>query len=70
MAQAAAIWVDTVVADWEAGDLVPVTNWLQQVLQNIEHLSQSHGHDAGTSEDGGRLRVNEAKDIWLLLGAS
>ena len=67
--RATATWTNTVVESWEPGDFVEVTNFLEQVLQNIEQGAQNHGHDADTANDGGRLRVKEGKDIWLLLGA-
>ena len=67
MARASATWTDTVVANWQAGSLITVTPILEQILQNIEHVAQTHDHTAGTANDGERLRVKEGKDIWLLL---
>jgi hypothetical protein len=70
MARATATWTNTDDTDWEPGDLVRETNWLEQVLQNTEHIAQTHAHDADTANDGGRLRVREGKDIMMLLGAA
>lgn len=67
MARADATWTNTDDSLHEPADLVHITNWLEQALQNLEHVGQIHGHDADTANDGGRLRVKEGKDIWLLL---
>ncbi len=65
MARATATWTNTVVADWEPGDFVEVTNWLQQVLQNSEHIAQTHDHDVDTSNSGGALALDNIEEIML-----
>ena len=70
MAQASATWTNTVAANWNPGQLIKVTIFKEQVLQNVEHIAQTHNHDADTANAGSRLRVKEAKDIWLLTGAA
>lgn len=52
MARATATWTNTEVTDFEAGDFLRATKLLQQVLQNIEHLAQTHNHDGGTADGG------------------
>lgn len=44
MARATPSWTDTEATDWAAGDFVEVTKFLQQILQNLEYLAQSHDH--------------------------
>ena len=65
MARAAAIWGNTVIADWQAGDLVPETKWLEQVLQSLEHVAQTHNHDVDTANSGGALVLDNSEEILL-----
>src|SRR3990167_6051017 len=44
MGRAIASWTNTEITDWQAGDFAEVTKFLQQLLQNIEYLAQSHDH--------------------------
>lgn len=63
MARATATWTNTELTDWEAGDGVRETNVKEQLLQNLEHLAQTHDH-SGDAADGAILQTADAKSIW------
>jgi hypothetical protein len=67
MARATASWTNTETSDWDAGDGVRATKLLQQVLQNIEHLAQSHNHTG--DPQGGALALADPKAIWFYSAA-
>lgn len=69
MARFTATWNNTDDGHWESADLVRTDYFQDEVGENIEHIAQTHDHTPGASNDGGRLRVNEGKDIIILLGA-
>ncbi|MCK6564678.1 MAG: hypothetical protein L6Q80_08015 [Dehalococcoidia bacterium] len=62
MPRATATWTDTETADWTAGSRVREGKLLAQLLQNLEHLAQSHRHGGGTA-DGATLPVADPKAI-------
>jgi len=62
MARASATWTNTEATHWIAGQYIRLTRFLQQVLQNIEFLGQSHDHN-GDPGDGGTLAVADAKAV-------
>ena len=70
MARATATWTNTVKADWQPGQLLKVTNFKQQVLQNTEHISQTHNHDAATAHAGGPPPPTDGKDTSARQGGA
>ena len=70
MARATAIWTSTDTAHFEPADLVRVDYLLEDVLQNIEHIAQTHNHDPLTANRGGALVNNEPEEILFRLGAA
>ena len=64
MAQAAATWTNTDASKYEPGDLVETTHWLTNVLQNLEHIAQTHNHDLDTANMGAPLKYGEVKYHW------
>ncbi len=63
MARATATWTNTVVANWTAGSFVRETPLLQQVLQNMEYMAQSHNHTG--DPNGGVLALADPKAVWM-----
>lgn len=64
MARFTATFTVTEATDWEAGDFIRVTDFKEQIGQNIEFLAQSHDH-SGDSGDGGTLATADPKAIWF-----
>ncbi len=66
MARASSTWTNTDTTLFKGGreaNAAFVTDWLVQVLQNEEHLGQSHGHDQDTANDGATLVLGEVAEI-------
>jgi len=62
MPRATSVWTNTEIQDFEAGDFLRAAKLLEQVLQNIEHLGQSHTHN-GTNGGGGFLATADPKAV-------
>lgn len=63
-----AAWTNTEATDWEANDYFRTDKFLQQVLQNIEYMAQTHDHTG--DPDGATLTVADYKNIWYFGGAN
>lgn len=52
------------VEDWVAGQFVRETKFLQQVLENLQWLKDSHNHD-GSTGGGGIITTADPKAIMF-----
>lgn len=69
MARATATWTDTETTDWAVTQKVREGKFRLQVLQNLEHLAQTHAHDGGTAA-GGTMAVADPKAVWYFGAAA
>lgn len=70
MARATATWTNTETVHFEPADLVRTDYILTEILQDVEHIAQTHNHDPKTANRGGALVNNEAEEIMFRLGAA
>lgn len=70
MARASATWTNTDTAHFEPADLIRTDYVLIEILQDIEHLAQTHNHDVLTANRGGALVLNESEEILFRMGAA
>ena len=72
MARAGSIWANTNTAHFDAGLTAAnsiLLYWLTEVLQNVEHIAQTHAHLEGATAPGGVLVLNNGKSMMYYLGA-